>query len=480
MCEREHEEDGVATVKTVIKARTTVRVTIHLVDFVNTQDQFQDALKNKFKNQSVGFIKWFSRREELLNTGCKFIPVEFAQDKILHLHQKLESISQIVTRKNNVKSRFLPTAWYQNIRNDKDCMFHAIHMRRATLKDASHNLRKDATIVLEAVRQNGLALQYARKAKKYREIVMTAVRENGEAIQFASDDLKKDKQVGLLAVKQNGLALKHLTQELKNDFDIVVEAINQNGEALQYASSDMRRNMTMILKCVKMDPKTIVHALLDSETNILDVVAMNGKAINYLPNTQLKKDRNVILNAIPSNLDALSHATKQLRSDKSFMMEAIRLNPKAFKYATQELQQNEDLIELVNSAPPQIRTPTSCNSSTVCKKKEKTVLNGAKEKLLLTRSDRNNRSKVLEAVKKNGYALSSASNSLQYDKELIIEAVKQNGYFHQDNLAGVNLFDTGEICSRKNLLYLISLRISKVYGEFHIPPHYKFDNFKIC
>merc|ERR1712226_304110 len=62
-------------------------------------------------------------------------------------------------------------------------------------------------IVLEAVKQKGLALEYADEAlKQDRDIVLEAVKENGQALRYADEALKQDHFV-FDAVKQNGLAL---------------------------------------------------------------------------------------------------------------------------------------------------------------------------------------------------------------------------------------------------------------------------------
>ena len=62
--------------------------------------------------------------------------------------------------------------------------------------------------VLEAVKRNGWALQYASdKLKADRKIVLEAVKQNGEVLQFASKELKADRKVVLEADKKIALEL---------------------------------------------------------------------------------------------------------------------------------------------------------------------------------------------------------------------------------------------------------------------------------
>jgi hypothetical protein len=64
---------------------------------------------------------------------------------------------------------------------------------------------KDKSIVLEAVKQYGFALEFADESlKKDRSIVLEAVKQNGYALQFADESLKKDRSIIVAAFKTNG------------------------------------------------------------------------------------------------------------------------------------------------------------------------------------------------------------------------------------------------------------------------------------
>ena len=71
-----------------------------------------------------------------------------------------------------------------------------------------------------------------------REVVLQAVRQNGKALQYASEELKNDREVVLQAITQNGKALQYASPELQDDEEVVLQAVAQNGEALQYASPE--------------------------------------------------------------------------------------------------------------------------------------------------------------------------------------------------------------------------------------------------
>ena len=85
---------------------------------------------------------------------------------------------------------------------------------------------RDNKIILIAIEQNGLTLQYTNKElKNNKEFVLLAIKQNGLALQYASDDLKNNKEFVLIAIKQNGLALQYASDDLKNDKELVLIAI---------------------------------------------------------------------------------------------------------------------------------------------------------------------------------------------------------------------------------------------------------------
>ena len=53
-----------------------------------------------------------------------------------------------------------------------------------------------------------------------REIVLEAVKQNGHALEYASAALKDDREIVLEAVKQKGVALFFASAALKNDVEL--------------------------------------------------------------------------------------------------------------------------------------------------------------------------------------------------------------------------------------------------------------------
>lgn len=61
-----------------------------------------------------------------------------------------------------------------------------------------------------------------------------------------NEELRKDKEIVIEVVKQDGRALEYASEELKSDKEIVIEAVKQNGEALIYASDRLKNDAELI------------------------------------------------------------------------------------------------------------------------------------------------------------------------------------------------------------------------------------------
>ena len=83
-------------------------------------------------------------------------------------------------------------------------------------------------------------LPYALRQFRCEAFVLAAVKQNGLALQFASREMKADRDVVLPAVQQNGMALQFASREMIAHCDIVLAAVQQNRYAFQFASSEIQ------------------------------------------------------------------------------------------------------------------------------------------------------------------------------------------------------------------------------------------------
>ena len=102
-------------------------------------------------------------------------------------------------------------------------------------------MRCSPILVSAAVKQNGLALQFAsRKWKNNYKIVFSAVSQNGEALKYASKGWKNNYAVVQAAVGSNPVSFEYVSQRLVDDYDLALSAVSRCGEMLEHASARLR------------------------------------------------------------------------------------------------------------------------------------------------------------------------------------------------------------------------------------------------
>jgi uncharacterized protein (TIGR02145 family) len=271
--------------------------------------------------------------------------------------------------------------------------------------------------LLEAVKKDGRALQYAGEAlKNDREIVLEAVKQNGEALRYAGEDLKNDREIVLEAVKQHRWALQYAGAELKNDRDIVLEAVKFTfGIAFQDAGAEFKNDREIVLEAVKQEGSALEYAGAEFKNDreiVLEAVKQHGMALEYASEA-LKNDRDIVLEAVKFNGYALKNAGEALKNDREIVLEAFNHSKEALKYAGKEFQNDQDIIKIFNIENREIVLEAV--------KKDGRALKYASDKFIIDREI------VLEAVKQNGSALKYAGAEFKNDREFVLEAVKQSG-----------------------------------------------------
>lgn len=140
---------------------------------------------------------------------------------------------------------YLVHAIKQHFKNDKDIMLKAIEKDHTNLIYASLELRKNKAFSLEAVKINGLALEFVGSThppitSQTGFIILDNYRKN--------NPLKHDKEIVSAAIRKNGLALRYAPALFRRDKLFVYEAYKQNKEALIYAMGTDVKNEVYNMK----------------------------------------------------------------------------------------------------------------------------------------------------------------------------------------------------------------------------------------
>ncbi len=121
--------------------------------------------------------------------------------------------------------------------------------------DADSKLWKDRDFVLETVKKQGDAIKFAKDFQNDDEVALAAVRSCGRALMYVNCKIGPDfldKELVLEAVKQDGLALEFADERLKADKQVVLAAIRQNAKAVKFMDSKYFRNdKEVVLETIK-------------------------------------------------------------------------------------------------------------------------------------------------------------------------------------------------------------------------------------
>jgi len=145
---------------------------------------------------------------------------------------------------------------------------------------------------LKAVKENGLMLKQVDNQTS--EICLEAVKQNGKALQFVKMTsltltISQYYSICLEAVKQNGKAFKHVkkgivTQSQYNQ--ICLEAVKRNGNILEYIENQM---MEVCLEAIKENPNALQYVKDQNAQICLEAIKLNYNVLKHIKDKILKE-----------------------------------------------------------------------------------------------------------------------------------------------------------------------------------------------
>ena len=352
--------------------------------------------------------------------------------KILSTHQYKDFFIKNISLNSKTNIGYLNYCCVEDNsdRNNKNLVIEAVKQNGLALEYASNALKNDKEIVTIAVKQNGLALEYASNAlKNDKEIVTIAVKQNGWMLDYASDALKEDQEIVSLAVKQTGTALYGASKILKDNQKIVNMAVKEDGAALEYASHALQNDKMIVLAAVKNNKWALTCAsreLKNSKEIVLAAVKKDGGALKYAGDVT-KKDEEIVLAAVKQDGLLLQYVDAELKANMVVVITAIEQNGRALQYASNNLKNNKTIVDMAvkeNGSALQYASNNLKNDREivcVAVKKYGSALEYASDIL------KSNEEIVGMAVKQNGWALRYADDALKANNNIVLAAVKQNG-----------------------------------------------------
>jgi hypothetical protein len=210
---------------------------------------------------------------------------------------------------------------------------------------------KDKKVVLAAVTNNGLALEFADDSfKSDEDVVFTSSTSSNSTmhngLKYASPELRNNKNFIITILQVNGLLLEKVSEEFQNDKDVVLAAIKNNYFAFNYASYDLRNDRDFILPLVQRNGSRFLlfasNNLLSDRLFVLASVINNGKALLYVSD-ELRNDKELVFLAM-NNYDIFSQLSSEITSDRDITLEAVNLNGCNLEYTSNKNKRDPEIV----------------------------------------------------------------------------------------------------------------------------------------
>jgi len=381
-------------------------------------------------------------------------------------------------REDGMQLQFFPFAGF----NENFSNFENSYDSRVNYRDFGNN----RLIVQTAVRQNGLALQFApADLRRDLNVCLTAVTQNPEALRFVENQLVMDE-----ALSHDGLALRNIREQ---NSDLVYTAVRQNGLVLKFADDSTRQNPRIIQAAVRQNEESFIYSFspnaghayelgIDNDF-LLDLVAQNPRVFRYLPQA-FREDPEFVIAAIQQDESILHHlnpayssfASREERSyllgqirsrhlslanlatdtfsnrdiylhDFQIIWEALGNNGLDFQFVSEDLRRNPQLaLRAIEQNPlalsfiPEelrydsdfVRETAACNHETLRYIENREIVTEVLRRdglaiRYLPLSWREDPELVQTAVSQNGNALYLVNSSFRENADIALAAVTQNG-----------------------------------------------------
>eukprot|EP00759_Apiculatamorpha_spiralis_P036330 PhF_6_TR36524/c0_g1_i5/m.53818/K08582/CAPN15; calpain-15 len=267
-------------------------------------------------------------------------------------------------------------------RKNVDLALRSVTTLGATLEHYDTTLHDNKAVVIAAVHQNPLALQFASPAlRKDKEVCLSAfqptkmwscanavpfvdisLRSNlefatsvlervGTALEFFEPSIKQNRAAVLAAVGSKGPALEYADPRFRGDREVVTAAVKQDGAAIQFASDDLKNVTEIALVALNTSPSSIRFVsdrLKGLRSYVLAAVKADGMNLEYVQE-KLRDDEDVVTVAVCQSGAALQYVSDRLRNNRSIVLKAIQsansvAGYSAFEFASEKLRNDKELF----------------------------------------------------------------------------------------------------------------------------------------
>ena len=144
-----------------------------------------------------------------------------------------------------------------SIIDDKEIILNIVKSNPEALQYVKEEFKNDKEFILKVVYNNAMALEYVKEEfKNDKEFILKVVDNNGLALQYVKNEaFLKSRKVVYHAIKQNGMALE-FAKSFQDREDICKLAVTQNGMALEFVNLLQPKYNEICELAIKQDSKS--------------------------------------------------------------------------------------------------------------------------------------------------------------------------------------------------------------------------------
>ena len=259
---------------------------------------------------------------------------------------------------------------------------------------------------------------------------------------FVPDCLTGDKQVMLAYCKRIPRSLQECTEDLCNDRQVVEAAISLDGLELQYASLRLQEEKDLVVAACKKDgralefcpPGSVRRELTSDREFMLQVLANDGGPMLRLAPEPLKRDRELVLQALANGM-RFRFVPREFLDDVDFLLQAVSLKSNLYLNMNPNLQKLRSLAlaaVVASDSTPDIHQRALANCPDLahdrqavlsfCQRGEKDFL----ERLLESNTFADDKPIMMEAIERDCGLFKIASERLRRDPEVILVSIQES------------------------------------------------------
>lgn len=275
------------------------------------------------------------------------------------------------------------------------------------------------------------AEEIERKFKQLLEnkvFLLEAVRQNGWALEYVPEPFKQDKEIILAAIRQTAFAIVFVSQDHPSYVEFVLEALKQNWRVTRFLGEKWYADRRIALALAKdgLSLAADIFPTFDRET-MLEVLKLSPVLLEYAPD-EFKANRELVLLAVEKDPVALAYVHPKFRGDRQVVLTAVKHWGSALQYAASKFQADKEVVltalkdsaEAIAYVAPELRRDRQV-AFTAIEKDGRTLQH--------LPDFQNDRELVLKAIENSvgGTAFTWASPTLQKDRTIVLAAIKK-GY----------------------------------------------------